>query len=715
MFSVHVRADEVLPEWAEIGSGWKARAVLPDRVLLSYKSDRAFIFVETTPVDVNPADLTSFFRTDFKKDAIDLRRNAVNFYAKSEPIFDTSVRKEDGLETATIVTHFNTGTHDTHLAEKYWVVGDKNKSTLWHIVFVETSASIVPANSHENAIDLLQKKILDRTTEARVQGLKRSLVELVLLSVGEAGAAEVVRSRAAAAPSTVASSSRPTAACEAAGFDREHLRNGRPDFDVNFGSLGPACRANLEKLVNSTREAITVAIRELGNFKDVPDLQECRHLKPTAQNTKGKSISVLLNDYNVWRSCVQDRQVRNAGANALAAGRNLATNRVFADEVKQRVVDELRLAFSETLHLTAKGLIYTLIPHSRTAAFGSLVENAGRELSNIGCLKQSVQSEVLCKYAANVATITTAAVCTAVTKGKCAATLAAKFKSFSDDALSKFKSSKPARASELAADARRVLKAERLSASRADDLATRGIASVRHGFDCEKINKHWAGSFPAGSKNCTAITAKKDIEGEFCSCSTIEKRQGFNFLGYCPRKATSFASVADYKDRNTLPPSNMLDMCVRVTIPKGKECYSGSTARASGDVISGRGGWVQILCFDGISPRRQHEVNAGTLRDEGFTNARPDLRVKPTQWSPFSDFGPYQKIIQRAQEVCTGTCDIASYRELMTSYNQASVALRQIFARNPAQLQRLERERRVFEEYFKELGTGVRNPLPPVR
>ncbi len=244
----------------------------------------------------------------------------------------------------------------------------------------------------------------------------------------------------------------------------------------------------------------------------------------------------------------------------------------------------------------------------------------------------------------------------------------------------------------------RIAVGNRKTAEELADLERQGIRSQTRDIPCSAFANVTPGAFP-GEGNCKRIKFDQNVDGRYCSCGAMGKTS-FTWLVRCPTSTTNFSSLATYVDELALPSDSAPEMCTRVDIPRGKECYLGPTSAT----FAGFGGTTQLLC-EHRAPRSQ----AGIDDVASFGLDFGGKEVSPVRWSPFTSHAELQEIIQRASRSCTTVCNIDEYRELRQRYDQAIAAIRS--RSNQAEIARLEVEARGFEQYMSELGSG-RRPYP---
>jgi hypothetical protein len=683
-----------LPDWAELGDGWKSSSLNENRVMFEYKTHQAFVFVERSLVDFEPYDIKSYFKKDFKTDISETRGELLSFYSDSKPVMEITNQTEGDTETASVTNHFQASDRDVLVAEKLWV----RSNVLWHVVFVEQSSLAVANDSHRRAIDRLTRQILLRSQSST----SASLLEVL---VGKAFAQNRELGRNIAGP-RLSTAGGISPQCLASGYDPQFLRQGAAHFDVSWRSLASGCKADVQKIEPALRDGISQALT-FPAPASVPDLPACHSLKPRSiqGGVTFKTVDDLLPylriaGFGPWRECVYNERFKT-----------------FAGQVGRAAVNSetYRSAFRNTIGFVSSAVAYVVHPEKTVDDVGVILNSASQSVRNVGCLNSQAQAEAICKYAASAAAVVGAAACTVATRGRCAATLKAKLEEFGAKAVERFR----VKARELTgratalSDAARFSVAEAKAAKLGARLEEKGLAKIRKGVDCGPLNKMYPGAFPEGSRGCTAIRATRDIDNEFCGCGKLGKA-GFNFTFTCPDSAKGFRSVASFSNSFTLPRGSNLDFCSRVKIPAGKECYAGSTRRAFDDVLAGTGGAVQLFCVNGISDRlRKQGVNEEFLTKSGLGNAAPDLQVTATRWSPFTQFRPYQNIVQDASRACSGACGPQEFKRIERAFDLATENLRAKYMGNRAQLERVESEHRLFQHFIDELRSGRRNPLPP--
>lgn len=231
-------------------------------------------------------------------------------------------------------------------------------------------------------------------------------------------------------------------------------------------------------------------------------------------------------------------------------------------------------------------------------------------------------------------------------------------------------------------------------------------------FDCKNLARVTPGAFPEAGGKCRKLTFDEDVNGRYCSCGGKGKKS-FNWLVPCPTTSSGYTGLQTYVDNLALPNDSAPEICARVSIPKGKECYIGPTSAT----FAGFGGTTQILCQT-RGPRKPEGLN-GNLPTQSQLRAYQDqlndierygLQFGPPElqairWSPFSNFPEYQSLIQRASS-CTTSCDPATFATIQKDFESATAAIR---ARGtPEELQRLAAETDIFNQYLKELRDGRR-------
>lgn len=264
----------------------------------------------------------------------------------------------------------------------------------------------------------------------------------------------------------------------------------------------------------------------------------------------------------------------------------------------------------------------------------------------------------------------------------------------------------------LAAD--RIAVGNRLTDDEVADIANSGIKTdgPASPIDCAAFSRLTPGAFPA-SGNCRRVKFDEDVDGRYCSCGGMGKTS-FTWLVRCPRSGTDFRSLSTYVDELALPAGSAPEMCTRVNIPRGKECYIGPTSAT----FAGFGGATQILC-EHRPPRdpRARATPPATAQDiANYEQQLQDISrfgldfgnqsVIPVRWSPFSTFTEFQGIINRAATSCPRVCPPEQMQQILRDYDTARAAIR---ARgNADDLARLEIEERDFAQYMQELQTGRR-------
>jgi hypothetical protein len=268
--------------------------------------------------------------------------------------------------------------------------------------------------------------------------------------------------------------------------------------------------------------------------------------------------------------------------------------------------------------------------------------------------------------------------------------------------------------SALAAD--RIAVGNRLTDEEIADIASSGIKTdgpVRS-VDCRAFSRVTPGAFPEGG-NCRRVKFDEDVDGRYCSCGGMSKAS-FTWLVRCPRSGSDFRSLSTYVDELALPSGSAPEMCTRVNIPRGKECYIGPTSAT----FAGFGGATQILCEHRpprdprLRPNPDQPVTAEDIAN--YEAQLEDIRrfgldfggqsVTPARWSPFSTFTEFQGIIGRASQNCPQICSPDEMQSILRDYQAAQAAIR---ARGSADdLARLAIEERDFAQYLQELQTGRR-------
>lgn len=274
-------------------------------------------------------------------------------------------------------------------------------------------------------------------------------------------------------------------------------------------------------------------------------------------------------------------------------------------------------------------------------------------------------------------------------------------------------------ADELARYRRQVeaLSAERVAAGNQktleelEDIRNNNLRVRDEEFNCANLSRLTPGAFPSGGGNCRRLKFDEDVNGRYCSCGGMSKTS-FTWLVRCPTRSTDYHQLATYVDELALPFDSAPEMCTRVDIPRGKECYIGPTS----PTFAGFGGTTQILCEnraprpprgkDGAPPTAAqvaaYEAQLEDMRRFGIQFGEP--AVRPVRWSPFSTFPEYQNIVERAARACTDVCDINEIANVQREFERATAAIR---ARgNPAELERLAVEQRNFDQYLRELREG---------
>jgi hypothetical protein len=220
-------------------------------------------------------------------------------------------------------------------------------------------------------------------------------------------------------------------------------------------------------------------------------------------------------------------------------------------------------------------------------------------------------------------------------------------------------------------------------------------------IDCNAMNAVYPRSFPGTGGKCKKVKFDEDVNGKYCACGALSK-DTYSFLTRCPRSTEEFHSVFGFANGVALPSTSLPQACTRVNIPKGKECYFGSTSAT----YAGLGGLTQMLCLDDASPRIRKILDNSPAELKLQAGAP---RIQPLRWSPFSDFEELQAIIQRASTACKEVCDINIFRNLNRDYAAALEKLGR--TTDPVKLARLEQEKQSFELYMAGLRDG-RLPTP---
>lgn len=225
-------------------------------------------------------------------------------------------------------------------------------------------------------------------------------------------------------------------------------------------------------------------------------------------------------------------------------------------------------------------------------------------------------------------------------------------------------------------------------------------------FDCKNLARVMPGAFPETGGKCKKLTFEDDVNGRYCSCGAKGKKN-FNWLVACPTSTTGYTGLQTYVDEIALPHDSAPEMCARVKIPKGKECYLGPTSAT----FAGFGGTTQILCQ--TRGPKDPGATASKAELENYQAQLDDVKkyklqfgppeLEPIRWSPFSDFPEYQAIVQRASN-CTTKCDPATLAKIQQDFEAATAAIR--VRGNPKELERLTAETDLFNQYIKELGEG---------
>ena len=231
-------------------------------------------------------------------------------------------------------------------------------------------------------------------------------------------------------------------------------------------------------------------------------------------------------------------------------------------------------------------------------------------------------------------------------------------------------------------------------------------------FNCSNLSRLTPGAFPTEGGNCRKLIFDEEVNGRYCSCGGMGKTS-FTWLVRCPTSTTGYSQLSTYVDELALPFNSAPEMCARVDIPRGKECYIGPTS----PTFAGFGGTTQILC-EHRGPRdprartsgpaatpeeiANYEAQMADIRNFGIQFGQPEVR--PVRWAPFSTFTEYQGIVERAARACTNVCDINEIRNIQRDFELATAAIR---ARaNPSELAHLASEQRSFEQYLRELREG---------
>lgn len=265
---------------------------------------------------------------------------------------------------------------------------------------------------------------------------------------------------------------------------------------------------------------------------------------------------------------------------------------------------------------------------------------------------------------------------------------------------------------ELAAD--RIAVGNRLADEEIADISRNGIRSEVSSIECRSFANVTPGAFPTSGR-CRRVKFDQDVNGRYCSCGAMNKTS-FTWLVRCPTSEREFRSLSTYVDELALPSGSAPEMCTRVDIPRGKECYIGPTSAT----FAGMGGAMQMLC-EHRSPRdpraRATPERPATAEDiAAYEQQLEDIRsfgldfggqsVSPNRWSPFSTFTEFQGIIDRAARSCPRICPPDEMQRILREYDSAKEAIR---ARgNADDLARLEIEERDFAQYIQELQTGRR-------
>jgi hypothetical protein len=246
----------------------------------------------------------------------------------------------------------------------------------------------------------------------------------------------------------------------------------------------------------------------------------------------------------------------------------------------------------------------------------------------------------------------------------------------------------------------RIAVGNRLTNEELDDIARNGIRTdgPPREIPCSAFANVTPGAFP-NEGNCRRVKFDQDVNGRYCSCGAMGKTS-FTWLVRCPTSTTDYRSLSTYVDELALPFDSAPDMCTRVDIPRGKECYIGPTSAT----FAGFGGATQILC-EHRAPRTDAARADVTQFDLDFGGHQ----VRPVRWSPFTSHSELQDVVQRAANVCTTVCNVNDYRQIMEQYQSAVTSIRGRVS--GAEATRFEAEVRNFELYLSELGSG-RRPYP---
>lgn len=220
-------------------------------------------------------------------------------------------------------------------------------------------------------------------------------------------------------------------------------------------------------------------------------------------------------------------------------------------------------------------------------------------------------------------------------------------------------------------------------------------------IDCRAMASVYPGSFPETGGTCKRVKFTEGSQGNFCSCGARSSRS-VNWLIRCPTTPQQFRSLTRYVDELALPHASAPDMCARVEIPRGRECYVGPTSAT----FAGFGGTAQMLCFNGRSGRAP--AVAARERYALDMPAEAAAHVRAIRWSPFATQPEYAEFIGRLAVQCPERCDdIASVRR---EFEQITRTLETRLT-NPADIARFRQEKDLFEVYLRDLQYG-RNPLP---
>lgn len=220
-------------------------------------------------------------------------------------------------------------------------------------------------------------------------------------------------------------------------------------------------------------------------------------------------------------------------------------------------------------------------------------------------------------------------------------------------------------------------------------------------IDCSAMASVYPGSFPTEGGRCKRVKFNEESRGNFCSCGA-RTSTSVNWLIRCPQTAAEFRSIVSYVDGLALPHASAPEMCARVDIPAGRECYVGPTSAT----FAGFGGVSQMLCFNGRSSR----APAVAARERFNLDMPADAasHVRPVRWSPFATFPEYADLIQRMSRACPVICE--DIRAVRADFNAVSGQLRSRLT-NPADIARFEQEQDLFRLYVQDLQYG-RMPLP---